>query len=76
VICVCHVSTLNESMQRYSIRRLRRSAATQPVIIVALGKHPSDAASGSDTIATSLDAVIEAVRVVKSDGAKPQAMPD
>ena len=63
-------------MQRYTVRRLRRSAATQPVIIVALGKHPSEPASGADTIATSLDAVVEAVRMVKSDGAKPQAMPD
>jgi hypothetical protein len=75
-ICVCHVSTLNESMQHYTVRRLRRSAATQPVIIVALGRHPLEDTTGSDTIATSLDAVIEAVRVVKSDGAKPQAMPD
>lgn len=76
-ICICHMSTLNDSMQRYTIRRLRRSAATQPVIIVALGKHPSEGAAGPDTtIATSLDAAIEAVRVVKSDGTKPQAMPD
>jgi hypothetical protein len=46
------------------------------VIIVALGRHPLEGTSGPDTIATSLDAVIEAVRAVKSDGAKPQAMPD
>jgi len=76
VICVCHVSTLNDSMQRYTIRRLHRSAATQPVIIVALGKYPGEDTPSSNTIATSLEAVIEAVRAVKSDGAKPQVMPD
>lgn len=74
-ICVCHVSPIHESLQRYTVRRLRRSAATQPVIIVALGKH-ADTASGPDTVAASLEAAIEAVRALKADNAKPQARPD
>lgn len=74
-ICVCHVSTLNESLQRYTIRRLRRSAATQPVIVVALGKHSDNAATETDKIATSLESVVEAVRALKN-GSSSQAMPE
>jgi hypothetical protein len=73
-ICVCHISPIHESLQRYAIRRLRRSAATQPVIIVALGKHGKT--SDGDVVATSLEATIEGLRALKSDGAKPQVRPE
>jgi predicted PurR-regulated permease PerM len=76
VICVCHVSPLHESLQRYTLRRLRRSAATQTVIIVALGRHPEDDVSKPETVVASLDGVIEALRALKSDNVKPQAKPD
>ena len=75
-ICVCQISPLHESLQRYTLRRLRRSAVTQPVIIVALGQHPDDGASERDTVATSLEGAIEALRAMKSENAKPQARPD
>ena len=75
-ICVCQISPLHESQQRYTLRRLRRSAVTQPVIIVALGQRPHDGASERDTVATSLEGAIEALRAMKSENAKPQARPD
>jgi predicted PurR-regulated permease PerM len=76
-ICVCHVSPIHASMQRYIIRRLRRSAATQPLIIIALGNHASaDTAEGPDKVVTSLEAAIEAVRALKADSVKPQARPE
>ena len=75
-ICVCHISPLHESLQRYTLRRLRRSAVTQPVIIVALGRSPDDAASKGDMVATSFERIIEALHAIKSEGAKPQAKPD
>jgi predicted PurR-regulated permease PerM len=76
-ICVCHMSPIQESLQRYTVRRLRRSAATQPLIIVALGRQETAAtASGPDTVATSLEAVIDALHTLKPDNAKPQARPD
>ena len=75
-ICVCQVSSLNDSLQRYTMRRLRRTAATQPVIIAAFGKHPQHDSPGADPIVTSLEALIDALRATKSDGAKPQALPD
>jgi predicted PurR-regulated permease PerM len=76
-ICICHVSPIHESLQRYTVRRLRRSAATQPLIMVALGKQASaEAASGPDTVATSLQAVIDALHALKPDNARPQARPD
>jgi hypothetical protein len=57
------------------IRRLRRSAATLPVIIVALGKH-GDKTTSEDVVTTSLEATIESLRALKTDGAKPQARPE
>jgi predicted PurR-regulated permease PerM len=76
-ICVCHVSPIHESLQRYTVRRLRRSTTTQPLIIVALGRHTAaDMASGPETVATSLEAAIETLRALKANGAKPQARPD
>jgi predicted PurR-regulated permease PerM len=75
-ICVCHVSPLHDSLQRYTLRRLRRSAATQPVIIAALGRHPDDGAPAAETVATSLEGVIDALRAIKPDGVRPQAKPD
>lgn len=75
-ICVCQVSPLNDSLQRYTMRRLRRTAATQPVIVVALGNHPQHDIPSADPIATSLEALVDALRVLKSDAAKPQALPD
>jgi predicted PurR-regulated permease PerM len=74
-ICVCHVSPLNDSLQRYTLRRLRRSAASQPIIIAALG-GASQPSSAAPEVVTSLTAVVEAVRELKSDSAKPQARPD
>lgn len=75
-ICVCHISPIHESLQRYTIRRLRRSAMTQPVIIAALGKHGGTTLSGDVTVATSLEATIEGLRALKTDAAKPQARPE
>lgn len=76
-ICVCHVSPIHESLQGYTIRRLRRIAATQPLLIVALGSHaPAETGSGSDAVVTSLEATLDALRALKPDGAKPQARPD
>jgi predicted PurR-regulated permease PerM len=75
-ICVCHVSPLHDSLQRYTLRRLRRSAATQPVIIVALGWHPDDRPQATETVVTSLEGAIDALRALKSDSAKPQVKPD
>ena len=66
---------MNESLQRYTVRRVRRSAATQPLIIVALGKHPADAASERTRWNVARSA-IEAVRAIKSDNIKPQARTD
>jgi predicted PurR-regulated permease PerM len=74
-ICVCHISPIHESLQRYTMRRLRRSTMTQPVIIVALGKH-SGTASGEDVVVTSLEATIESLRALKTEGVKPQARPE
>ncbi len=76
-ICVCHVSPIQELLVRYTVRRVRRSAATQPLIMVWLGNRPSpDANAGAEKIATSLEALIEAVRALKPDSIKPQAKPD
>jgi predicted PurR-regulated permease PerM len=76
-ICVCHVSPIRESLKRYTVRRLRRIAATQPVIIVALGDHVSaETALGLNAVLTSLEAVIDALRALKPDSIKPQAKPD
>ena len=74
-ICVCQVSPLNDSLQRYTLRRLRRSAASQPVIIVALGKH-SESEGAAETMVTSLEDAITALRSLKIENVKPQAKPD
>jgi predicted PurR-regulated permease PerM len=76
MICVCQVSPLNDSLQRYTMRRLRRTAATQPVIVVALGNRPQNDMASADPIVTSLEALIEALRTAKSESSKPQALPD
>jgi predicted PurR-regulated permease PerM len=76
-ICVCHVSPIHESLVRYTVRRVRRSAATQPLILVSLGDHPSHGAEvASDETATSLEAVIAALHDLKPDSIKPQAKPE
>jgi predicted PurR-regulated permease PerM len=76
-ICVCQVSPTNESLMRYTVRRVRRSAASQPLILAVLGKHPaSAAASVSEKTVTSLEALIDALHAIKSDGIKPQAKTD
>jgi hypothetical protein len=76
-ICACHVSPIHESLERYTVRRLRRSAAAQALIIVALGRRASNGTdAGEHTIATSLKEALDAVRALKADGAKPHAKPD
>lgn len=76
-ICVCQVSPIHESLARYTVRRVRRSAPMQTLIVVALGKQPSPAPDpASVRIATSLEEAIEAVRAIKADSVKPQARPD
>ncbi|MDQ8729380.1 AI-2E family transporter [Bradyrhizobium sp. LHD-71] len=76
-VCVCQVSPLRESVQRYTVRRLRRTGAKQPLIIVALGSHVApDHRSRPETTVTTLDGVIDALRAIKPDSAKPQARPD
>jgi len=74
-VCVCHVSPLHSSLQRYTMRRVRRSATSQPVIIVALGKHP-ERDDTSDPVVTSLEGTIEALRSLKAESPKSQARPD
>lgn len=74
-ICVCQVSPLHESLARYTVRRLRRTAATLPLIIAALGKQ-SGSATKSDKTVTSLSAVIDALHALNLDNIKPQAKPD
>ena len=73
-ICVCHVSPLHGSLQRYTMRRVRRSATSQPVIIVALGKHPEH--ETSNPVITSLEDTIEALRSLKTESPKSKAKPD
>lgn len=75
-VCVCHVSPIHESLVRYTARRVRRSAAAQPLIMVWLGDHPlPDADAAAEKTATSLEALIEALHEIKPDS-KPQAKPD
>jgi predicted PurR-regulated permease PerM len=74
-ICVCQVSPLNDSLQRYTMRRVRRSGASQPVIIIALGRHPEPEAR-AETVVTSLEDTIEAVRALKPETPKTQVKPD
>jgi hypothetical protein len=74
-ICVCQVSPLNDTLQRYTMRRLRRTATTQPVIIVALGNH-SEIKDATETVVTSLDDAVEALRGLQFENIKPQAKPD
>lgn len=71
-VCVCQVSALHESLQRYTLRRLRRSAPAQPAILVALGRHPEQA---SDDVVTSLKEALEALQALRSSNAR-QARPD
>jgi predicted PurR-regulated permease PerM len=76
-ICVCHLSPIHEALERYIVRRLRRSGATQPLIVAALGRNASAVApSGPETVATSLEAVIDTLRTLQPDNTKPQARPD
>jgi predicted PurR-regulated permease PerM len=74
-ICICQVSPLSDTLHRYTMRRLRRAAAVQPVIIAALGNHHGIEAT-SDPVVTSLGDAIEALRTLKSEAVKPQARPD
>jgi hypothetical protein len=74
-ICICQVSPLSDTLHRYTMRRLRRAAAVQPVIIAALGNHHGIEAT-SDPVVTSLVDAIEALRTLKSEAVKPQARPD
>lgn len=76
-VCVCHVSPIQESLVRYTIRRVRRSATAQPLIMVWLGDHPPPAAdAAAEKTATSLEALIDALREIKQDSIKTQAKPD
>jgi predicted PurR-regulated permease PerM len=72
-ICVCQISPANESLINYTVRRVRRTAATQPLILVALGRHPAPgAATGTEKSVTSLEALLDALQALKADATKPQ----
>lgn len=76
-ICVCQISPVNDSLMRYTVRRVRRSGASQPLILAALGRYPPpDAASAAEKCVTSLEALIDALHAIKPDAAKPQAKTD
>ena len=72
-ICVCQVSPVNESLVRYTVRRVRRIAATQPLILAALGKRPAAAGTAtSEKTVTTLEALLNALQTLKTEAAKPQ----
>ena len=76
-ICVCQVSPINDSLERYTVRRVRRAGAAQPLVLVALGRHPApDSASATERRVTSLDQLIDALNTLKTEGLKPQARTD
>ena len=75
-VCVCHISPMHESLLRYTVRRVRRSAAAQALIMVWLGDQPPPTAdAATEKTATSLETLLEALRDLKPDS-KPQVKQD